>query len=159
MVGYVTNLVRGVNEDQTLHGSEISFPANTQSSYSRFGTLTSGRIVLLYQYTAHLFANGYNPDMTSVYSGVQVTTSPTFPIDDSFDIGALTNGKWVAVYRTSIFAISAQIFNADFTKSGSEFQVNTRTSTYQTGCYVAVLGLQNGNFIAFYQYDTTHIQA
>jgi Ca2+-binding RTX toxin-like protein len=68
-------------------------------------------------------------------------------------LDALSDGRFVAVWDdssqrapdTSAYAIRGQVFNANGSKSGTEFVVNTTTSSDQTGA--AVTALAAGRFV------------
>jgi Ca2+-binding RTX toxin-like protein len=69
------------------------------------------------------------------------------------DVAALSNGRFVVTWRdlsetgadASGEAVRAQIFNANGTKSGGEFVVNSTTTEGQSG--PSVVGLANGGFV------------
>jgi hypothetical protein len=75
-------------------------------------------------------------------------------------VTALQNGGFVVTWEdysqsggdTDNYAIRAQVYQADGTTTGSEFLVNTTTSSNQIG--PSVTGLQNGGFVVTWQDDS-----
>jgi Ca2+-binding RTX toxin-like protein len=89
-------------------------------------------------------------------SEIPVNTT-TFGTQDQPKIAALAGGRFVAAWRdisatggdTSSQAVRAQIFNADGSKYGSEFLVNTTTTDEQWN--PAVIALPNDGFVITWQ--------
>jgi hypothetical protein len=89
-------------------------------------------------------------------SEIPVNTT-TLSAQDQPKIAALAGGRFVAAWRdisatggdTSSQAVRAQIFNADGSKYGSEFLVNTTTTDEQWN--PAVIALPNDGFVMTWQ--------
>jgi len=82
----------------------------------------------------------------------------TYTTDSQFDpsVATLSNGKFVVSWRSNLqdgdrYGVYAQMFNADGTKSGGEFRVNTYTTLSQMNPSVA--GLSTGTFVVTWSSD------
>ena len=81
-----------------------------------------------------------------------INTTTTYNQNDS-DVAALADGRFVVTWRdtsatggdTSLNAVRGQVFEANGTKSGSEFLVNTTTASNQYES--AVTALPDGHFV------------
>ncbi len=133
------------NADGTKLGSEIL--VNTETADRQYqpsiATLADGRFVVTFSDNSQtgldtlsyaVRAQIYNADGTTSGGNFLINSTTTGEQTDS-SVTALTNGKFVVAFvdysgtgaDTSSNAVRAQIFNADGTKSGSEFLVNSTT--------------------------------
>lgn len=161
------------NSTATSIGSE--FVANTTTLGTQnehtVALLKNGRFVVLYNdwsgasgdtSLAAVRGQIFNRD-GSKFNGEFVANTTTF--NDQFDssIAALSDGRFVVTYAdwsrtggdTSNSAVRAQIFNANGSKSGSEFLVNSTSNFSQYR--PVVTELSNGQFvIAFEDHSGSH---
>ncbi|HHG88984.1 MAG TPA: hypothetical protein ENJ90_00705 [Devosia sp.] len=92
----------------------------------------------------------FNSDGTKSGAEFQVNTIVIGPQYEP-EIAALNDGRFVVVYTGQSLddfsgtAVMAQVFNADGTKSGAEFMVNTTTTDGQSSAVVTVLS--DGRFV------------
>ncbi len=145
------------NADRTKNGSE--FQVNTYTIYKQnFPSVTSlsnDKFVITWQ------SNGQDGDVEGVYGQVfnadgtkngpefQVNTYTTSSQGIS-SIASLSNDKFVITWQSyfqdgDVNGVFGQLFNADGTKNGSEFQVNTYTTNKQH--YSSVASLSNNKFV------------
>jgi hypothetical protein len=101
----------------------------------------------------------FNPDGTR--SGSEFLVNTTTQNDQREpSITALADGRFVATWTddsrtagdTSLLAVRGQVFNANGTRSGSEFLVNTETADDQK--LPAVTGLADGRFVVAWTDDS-----
>ncbi len=150
------------NADGTKSGSE--FQANTATNGSQqepaITVLTNGRFVVTWADTSGtagdqstaIRARVFDPDGTPAGNEFLVNTTTD---DQQYEptITALSDGRFVAAWSdvsqrdddADGTALRAQIFNADGTKSGGEFLVNTTTASGQSA--PAVTALVEGRFV------------
>ena len=103
-------------------------------------------------YGSSIRAQMFAPDGSQTGPELIVTSDPAYAARDAA-ITTLVDGRFVVSWSaasdlggdTSGFGIHAQIFNADGSKSGAEFLVNTTTDQSQT--HSAVAALADGRFI------------
>ncbi|MDA9464495.1 hypothetical protein [Bradyrhizobium sp. CCBAU 53415] len=97
-------------------------------------------------------AQVFNADGSKSGSEFLVNSTTTgYQLDEA--ITALSDGRFVVTWTdgsatggdTSSWAVRAQIFNADGSKSGTEFLVNTTTSSFQYN--PAITALNDGQFV------------
>ncbi|WP_085910179.1 VCBS domain-containing protein, partial [Kiloniella majae] len=99
-----------------------------------------------------IYGQVYNVDGSKRDSEFVVTTSPATQSVPS--IGSLSDGGWVVTWQSDLqdghySGVFAQAFNADGTKQGGEFQVNTFTLDSQR--YPDVAGLEDGGWVITWQ--------
>lgn len=135
-------------------------PTDAQEASSVIG-LTGGGFAVVWQDSSRADVDAADSAVRlSVYDNDGVKTYGEFNVNTTLDaaqtapaVARLTGGGFVVVWvdasqtgdDTSGTAIRGQIFNADGSKSGGEFLVNTTVANDQTN--VAVVGLNNGGFI------------
>lgn len=95
----------------------------------------------------------FNIDGTKNGSEFRVNTE-TFSDQWKPSVGTFSDGSFVVAWNTthqdgSDFGVYGQRYNADGTKDGDEFQINTETDSYQTSSSVAALA--NGGFIVTWE--------
>ncbi|KKL98464.1 hypothetical protein LCGC14_1824160, partial [marine sediment metagenome] len=150
------------NADGTKNGSE--FPVNTYTTGAQVipsvSSLSNGQFVVTWQSRDQdgddygVYGQIFNADGTKSGSEFQVNTYTT-NYQEAPSIASLNNDKFVVTWTSGVFSglgqdgdgmgVYGQIFNADGTKSGSEFQVNTYTTSHQSNPSVA--SLRNGQFV------------
>ncbi len=142
-------------------GPEFLAEVNTSSTqhYPAVTELANGRIVLTWSaYTSGSSGDGsgygvvariFEADGTPVTGEIAVNTYVTSTQEDSA-IAGLAGGGFVVTWASSggdgtDYGISAQRFAADGTKLGTEFVVNTTTTSAQTE--PAIAALSGGGFV------------
>ena len=142
------------NADGTKSGSE--FPVNTYTTnYQQLpsvASLSAGKFVVTWQSTDQdgsgygVYGQIFNSDGTK--SGIEFQIN-TYTINGQMrsSVASLSTGKFVVAWQSDGdgWGVYGQLFNADRTKNGSEFPVNT----YTTGAQVipSVSSLNNGKFV------------
>jgi Ca2+-binding RTX toxin-like protein len=151
------------NADGSRRGIEVVINTTTANSQdtSQIITLSDGRVVIVWNDASQSGGDtsGYavrgqilNADGSRSGSEFLINTT-TANNQSSPALAALPGGKFVVVWADSSAtggdisgsAIRAQVFNADGSKSGAEFLVNTTTSFNQSEPSVAALS--NGDFV------------
>jgi Ca2+-binding RTX toxin-like protein len=151
------------NSDGSKRGSEFLVNTTTTESQDQpsITALSDARFVVTWMDTSEtggdtssfaIRAQIFNADGSKSGSEFLVNTTTTLAQTNP-DITALSGGRFVVTWTdgsgtdgdTSGTAIRAQIFNADGSKSGSEFLVNTITTGPQYG--PAITELTNGRFV------------
>jgi len=150
------------NADGTIQGNEFQVNTYTESSqdHSSITSLTTGGFVITWQSDDQdgdnigIYAQMYNADGAIQGNEFQVNTyteGNQGSIWNSPSIAGLSNGRFVITwqsegqdnsYHNDIFA---QIYNADGTTNGNEFQVNTYTIHNQED--PSITALNDGGFI------------
>ena len=96
-------------------------------------------------------AQAFNPDGTT--SGVEFLVNTTVSaVQDRPTITALADGRFVVAWRDSSagnYDIRAQVFNADGSKSGTEFVANTTTTQSQFD--PSITALADGRFVVAWE--------
>jgi RTX calcium-binding nonapeptide repeat (4 copies) len=145
-------------------GSEFlvnTSPAGYQWNPSSTG-LSDGRFVVTWGYL-----NEYGGTIENVYaqvfnangskSGAEFVVNTTTADQNFPSVAALADGRFVAAWEdysstggdTSGYAVRAQVFNADGSKSGAEFLVNTSTTGNQTD--PRITSLPDGRFVVAWE--------
>jgi len=149
------------NADGTTQGSEFQVNTYTDSNQSHpsITALIDGGFVVTWDSYAQdgsgtgVYAQMYNADGTTQGNEFQVNTY-TDSNQYISSITALNNGGFVVTWvsdgqdvgdGTYESGIYAQMYDADGTTQGSEFQVNTYTSGGQS--YLSITTLNNGGFV------------
>ncbi len=150
------------NANGTIWGPELLVNTTTTSGQGMpaITELSDGRIVITYTDSSGaggdtdlaLRAQVFNANGTKSGTDFMVNTTTSgwqwFP-----EITALNDGRFVVVFADGSFsgadssgdAVRAQVFNADGTKSGTEFLVNTTTTSNQY--FPVVSTLADGRFV------------
>jgi len=148
------------NSDGTLNGSEFlvnSYTTNNQGS-SLISMNDDGKFIISWASYGQdgsgsgVYAQRYNTDGSVNGSEFKVNTYTT-QNQDTPSIAMNDDGKFVITWRSngqdgdSVYENNdyAQRFNADGTKNGSEFRVNTYTTGHQGRASVAISN--SGNFV------------
>ncbi|NGX32423.1 MAG: hypothetical protein K1060chlam4_00467, partial [Candidatus Anoxychlamydiales bacterium] len=150
------------NADGTKSGSEFqvnTFSTSQQKNPSA-ASLSNGEFVVVWQSWTQdgdldgIYGQIFNADGTKKGFEFQINTwvnnSQDVPSVASFD-----DGKFVVVWQGGggqdgdLIGVFGQIFNADGTKSGSEFQINTYTINHQRRSSVA--SLSTGKFVVTWE--------
>ncbi|KKL49815.1 hypothetical protein LCGC14_2311740, partial [marine sediment metagenome] len=102
---------------------------------------------------SHLLKRQTSNNVTKIGAEFQVNTYIT-DVQASSSVASLSNSQFVVTWESfgqdgSEYGVYGQLFNADGTKSGSEFLVNTYTTGPQR--YPSVASLSNGNFIVTWE--------
>ncbi|NGX33565.1 MAG: hypothetical protein K1060chlam4_01635, partial [Candidatus Anoxychlamydiales bacterium] len=134
-------------------GSEFQINTNITRDQedSSVAHLTNGKFIVAW---ASLNGNGnwevhgqiFNADRTKNGSEFWVNTDSSVGHDPS--VTSLSNGKFIVAwggFDVSSYGIDGQVFNADGTKSGPSFQINTYTDSSQRSPSVA--SLSNDRFV------------
>ena len=101
-----------------------------------------------------IFAQMYNADGTTQGNEFQVNTYTTY-YQDNPSVTALNNGGFVVIWDSygqdsdGSNGVYAQMYNADGTTQGSEFQVNTYTTGSQGN--PSITALTNGGFVVTWE--------
>ena len=145
------------NADGTKLGGELLANSMTAGSQDEpaIAVLSDGRFVAAWTDYYEAATNGNVADIRAQLfnadgskSGAEIGVSASGLRLNSPVLGALADGGFVAAWVGSdgtAEGIRAQLFNADGTKSGGEFQVNSTTANSQTD--PAITQLANGNFV------------
>jgi len=152
------------NADGRKNGSEFqvnTYTTDDQDSPS-VASLTNGQFVVTWDSLGQdgdgwgIYGQIFNADGTKSGSEFQVNTY-TANFQDSSSIASLNNDKFVVTWKSlgqdgsGYYGIYGQIFNADGTKSGSEFQINTYVTDRQIN--PAIASLTNGQFVVAWESD------
>ena len=151
------------NADGSHFGAE--FPVNTTTKgwqfLPRITALADGRFVVAWDDDSQsggdrsgfaVRAQVFNADGTN--SGAEFLVNTTKRNDQYVEnITALADGRFVVAWTddsqtggdTSLYAVRAQVFNADGSHSGAEFLVNTTTQGYQID--PSITALADGRFV------------
>lgn len=102
-----------------------------------------------------IFARMFNVDGTPIGSAEFVVNTYTAGTQGMPAIAALKDGGFVIAWHSNVqdgngYGIFAQRYNADGTRNGVEFQVNTYTSSDQQYPYVAASASDGGFLIVWY---------
>ncbi len=114
-------------------------------------TLADGRLFVTEYLTGstELVYTIYNSDLTGPVTGSLATNAVVDATDKLSSATVLSDGRFVAVWQSSSASgewdVAGQVFNADGTKSGTEFVVNT-TLTDKQG-EARVMALSNGGYV------------
>ncbi len=150
------------NANGTIWGPELLVNTTTISNQFQptVTELSDGRLVVAY---ADLSGTGADSDVAiraqvfnadGTKSGIEFLVNTTTTGTQQFPkVSALNDGRFVVVFAdygatgddTSGIAIRAQVFNADGTKSGAEFLVNTATTGNQW--FPTIATLADGRFV------------
>lgn len=125
-----------------------SYTLNDQSNPS-LAALTSGDFVVVWRSNQNSSDDEVYARICPLYDEFQVNTN-TANSQESPRIAGLSNGDFVITWSSygqdgSDFGVYAQRYSASSVPIGSEFQVNTNTTSYQNEPCVA--GLANGGFV------------
>ncbi len=155
------------NADGSLSGSE--FLVNTSTANSQYRSaitaLADGRFVVAWTdwsmsggdtSSAAVRAQLFNADGSKAGGEFLVNTTTASSQSDP-KIAALADGRFVVVWAdgsgtgddTSPPAVRGQVFNADGSKAGAEFLVNTTTTSYQYDPWVTAL--PDGRFVVVWK--------
>lgn len=128
-------------------------PTSITQSEPETATLANGRFVIVWVNNgSELLAHLFNSDGSTFGEEFEINTT-TAGSQSSPRVAGLADGRFVIVWNdfgqagpgdTSGSAVRAQIFNADGSKSGGEFLVNTTTAGSQS--VSSVLALSDGRF-------------
>jgi len=145
------------NTDGTKSGSEFQINTETFLSQSKpsIASLSNGKFVVTWESDSQdsdgygIYGQLFNADGTKSGSEFQVNTYTTDQQNLS-SVASLSNGQFVVTWESNGqdsdgYGIYGKLFNADGTKSGSEFRVNTNTTNEQQG--PSVIGMNNGRFV------------
>lgn len=146
------------NSDGTVFGTEFvvnTFTSDDKEEYSAVCALQDGRFAVAFRVgDGDVRAQIFEADGSK--SGIEfVVTTITSSSQGQPDLTMLADGRFVVTYRdgsgtspdTTDFATRAQIFHPDGTKSGTEFLVNTTTTSAQDAPTIAAL--TDGRFVIF----------
>ncbi|MYM56285.1 calcium-binding protein [Thalassovita mangrovi] len=145
----------------TAQGSEFrinTYTTDAQDMPSVTG-LTDGGFVVTWSSTgqdgdfAGIYGQIYNADGTVQGSEFHVSTF-TANAQDHSSVTGLTDGGFVVTWMSelqdgSFASIFGQVYNADGTVQGAEFQINTHTTDMQD--YPSVAGLSDGGFMVTWE--------
>lgn len=125
-----------------------SYTLNDQSNPS-LAALTSGDFVVVWRSNQNSSDDEVYARICPLYDEFQVNTN-TANSQESPRIAGLSNGDFVITWSSygqdgGDFGVYAQRYSASSVPIGSEFQVNTNTTSYQNEPCVA--GLANGGFV------------
>ncbi|KKL05093.1 hypothetical protein LCGC14_2609500, partial [marine sediment metagenome] len=138
-------------------GPEFQVNTYTPSNQrlSSVASLSNGKFVVTWQSLSQdgdnwgVYGQIFNADGTKSGSEFQVNT---YTLNHQYEssVASLRNGQFVVTWQSllqdgDLYGIYGQIFNADGTKSGSEFPVNTYTTSHQA--YPSVASLSNSTFV------------
>ena len=147
------------NADGSKAGSEFLVNTTTigwQDAPAVVG-LPNGRFVIVYEDNhgpgndANLTGQIFNAD-GSKFGGEFAVNTQVLSNQQTPSITTLDNGRFIVSWANNNGDdIKAQIFNANGTKVGGEFQLNTTTSGEQYG--PSIVSLPNGNFIASWKQE------
>ena len=149
------------NADGTPFGSE--FLANTTTTGVQFApravALSDGRFVLTWVDGDELIGQIF--DAVGTKSGGEFAINTLVPgIQWQQEATALTDGRFVVTWADfsgavgdPAWGINAQVFNADGTKSGSVFRVNTTTASVQQ--LPSISALADGRFVVTWKDAST----
>ena len=141
----------------------VEFPVNTYTSDEQRGPsialLQDGSFIIAWEsYTQDgsgwgIYAQKFNADASKAGTEFQVNTR-TASEQYSPSVAALKGSSFIIVWQSytqdgSGLGIYAQKFNADTSKAGTEFQVNTYT--YSDQHYPRVATLKDGSFVVVWQ--------
>ena len=157
--------VRGqiFNADGSPAGGE--FLVNTTTENFQFGpsvtALPDGRFVVAWTNETDSYYEGFDV-MAQVFNSDGTKSGPEFLVNTDLlgdqrdpNVTSLADGRFVVTWTSNDpnaadpLAVKGQVFNADGTKSGMEFQVNTTTSGTQENAKVT--GLADGRFVVTWQ--------
>ena len=145
------------NADGTKSGSEflVNTYTNTEQHYPSIASLSNDKFVVTWQswnqdgsYSG-IYGQLFNTDGTKNGSEFQINTYTTFD-QISPSVASLSDGKFIVTWQSdgqdgNNYGVYGQILNADGTKSGLEFWVNSYTIGRQLRPSVA--SLSNNKFI------------
>ncbi|MEH6633565.1 MAG: type I secretion C-terminal target domain-containing protein, partial [Halopseudomonas aestusnigri] len=145
------------NSDGSLQG--IEFQVNTETGNNQLEPhvtgLSDGGWVVTWTSNGQdnsgfgIFGQAYNADGTRQGIEFQVNTETANDQSDN-SAASLSKGGWVVTWESvgqdsSGFGIFGQAYNADGTRQGIEFQVNTETISFQGNPFVT--GLSDGGWV------------
>jgi hypothetical protein len=147
------------NADGTKSGSELLVNDTIWQSDPAITELADGHFVISFDTGGDIKAQVFNADGTKSGSVFLVNTTTA---EDQYEsaITALADGRFVVAFTdrsawsqtnsddNSSYAVRAQVFNADGTKSGSEFLVNTTTTNAQDKPVISALA--DGRFVVVF---------
>ena len=151
------------NADGTLEGSEFQVNTHTvlDQKYPSVTSLSDGGFVVSWASNDQdgagwgIFGQMYKVDGTPEGSEFQVNTYTTGSQEHS-SITALSDGGFVVTWHSDgqdgdLTGVFGQMYNADGTTEGSEFQVNTYTTSSQQG--PSTTALSDGGFVVTWTSD------
>nr|NGX29082.1 hypothetical protein [Candidatus Anoxychlamydiales bacterium] len=143
--------------NKTKIGGEFAVNTYTpgyQQNSAIASSKTSGDFLIVWESASQTKIRGqvYNPDKSRVGSEINMGTisySEFFPATAGLD-----NGKYAVVWHSEDrdgdgYGIFGQIINANGSKSGGDFQINTNIVGHQM--YPSSAGLRNGKFVVVWQ--------
>jgi hypothetical protein len=151
--------VQVFNADGSKAGAELLANSTTSGSQDEpaVATLSDGRFVVAWTDYYQAGTNGSASSIRAQVFNLDGTKSGDEFLVNATDggrqthavISGLAEGRFVVAWEGGSAAdhegIRAQVFNADGTKSGGEFQANATMAGYQADAAIAVL--PNGNFV------------
>ena len=148
-----------LNSDRSKNGPEFLVSNNTGDRYKLYpdaAPLPNGGFVVTWHSIGDVFKQIFNPDHTKNGSA---SLANSYTLNDQKEPAiATTNNNtiivWASHHDGSFSGVFGQLFNADGTKSGSEFQVNTYTPSSQERADVA--SANNGEFFVVFQSGITN---
>ncbi|NGX44561.1 MAG: Serine/threonine-protein kinase PknH [Candidatus Anoxychlamydiales bacterium] len=150
------------NENRTKSGSEFQINTYTVSGQDlpSAASLSNGQFVVTWQSYRQdgseggIFGQMLNENGTKSGTEFQVNTY-VISTQAAPSIASLSNDKFVVVWQSpqdgSGHGVYGQMFNENRTKSGTEFLVNTFTTSEQA--YPSVANLSNGEFVVTWRSD------
>ncbi|MET0105790.1 MAG: calcium-binding protein [Sedimenticola sp.] len=144
------------NADGTTHGDEFQINTHTNSYQGEpsVASLSDGGYVVTWtsaQGTFSIYGQRYNADGSMNGGQFQVNTYDNFMTNQTnSSVTSLSDGGFVVVWESdgqdgSNFGIFGQHYNADGSRNGNEFQVNTYTDGYQM--QPSVTSLSDGGYV------------
>ena len=140
-------------------GANSAILTITGANRPNITTLADGRLFVTeyLQGSTELVYTIYNSDLTGPVSGSLATNAVVDATDKLSSATVLSDGRFVAVWQSSSalgeWDVAGQVFNADGTKSGTEFVVNTTLTDYQT--QARVVALSNGGYVVSWSSGAT----
>ncbi len=159
----IPSILKRQEVEVTKIGSEFLVNTRTTNWQSRpsVASLSTGQFIVTWDGAGQtgdpygVQGQIFNADGTQSGSEFPVNTYTT-SFQERASVASLSTGKFVVTWESNAqdgdgFGVYGQIFNADGTQSGSEFQVNT----YTTGDQMepSVTSLSNGQFVVTWQSD------